>query len=319
MGEATEMFLFTGQGAQYVGMGAELADERPDIQAMMDRADEVLGTPLGQIMRHGPEETLRLTENTQPAILTLAMAHHRISAELGLSPSVLMGHSLGEYAAWVAAGSIAFEDALKLVRLRGQAMQEAVPVGVGAMVAVISTPSDELEALCAKVAKARGEVVSVSVYNCPGNTVISGHAGAVEAVRKEVEEGGLGSTIELSVSAPFHCALLEPAAKRLQEAMASVAFEPNKLPVVPNVTAEVVAPGCDPDQIRAWLVEQVVAPVRWDASLRAGLEMGVSRAVSLGPGKMLRGHMKRVSRRFPMVILDLDKDRRALRQEASDG
>lgn len=311
--------LFSGQGTQYVGMGQELAEARPEVQALMARADAVLGVALSRIMLEGPAEALTLTENTQPAILTLAMAHWGLLEGWGMTPVVALGHSLGEYAAWVAAGSLAFDDALGLVRLRGQAMQEAVPVGVGAMSAIISAPADEVEALCAQVARATGQVVRVSVYNCPGNTVISGHAEAVAAVGAQVEEARLGVVKPLEVSAPFHCELLEPAARRLEQALARVEVRPNALPVIPNVTAEVVAPGADPDDIRAWLVEQVVAPVRWEESLRAALALGATRALSLGPGEALKGHMKRVSRRFPMMALDLADDRAALEQEASDG
>lgn len=299
-----DAFLFAGQGAQYVGMGSALADSEPEVAALFAQADEVLGVPLSEIMRRGPAQTLTLTENTQPAILTLAVAHARLAARAGVTPRVLLGHSLGEYAAWVVAGSLSFEDALRLVRLRGQAMQEAVPVGVGAMVAVISTPASEIEALCAEIAAQTGEVVSVSVLNCPGNTVVSGHAGAVSALGDRVEREGLGAVVRLEVSAPFHCALLEPAARRLEEAMADVRFSPNEVAVIPNVSGEVMAPGGDPAAIRQGLIAQVVSPVLWEASLRAALASGVTRMVSMGPGAAARSHMKRVKRRFPVVVLD---------------
>ncbi len=306
-----DAFLFVGQGSQYAGMGADLLVEQPGLRDLLDRADAVLGVPLSRIMLEGPDETLTLTENTQPAILTLSLIHYSLALRSGRTPCVLLGHSLGEFSAWVAAGSLAFEDALRLVRLRGQAMQEAVPVGQGAMAAVISADLEEVEALCAEVAAETGQVVAVSVINCPGNTVVSGHAEAVALVEGRIRASGRGTTIPLKVSAPFHCGLLKPAAEALEAALALVSVEPSRLPVIPNVTGEVAPAGLDGDAVRRLLVRQVVEPVRWEASLRAAISAGATRAVSMGPGSALRSHLKRVSRRFPVLVLDEAEDRRS--------
>lgn len=300
-------FLFAGQGTQYVGMGAGLWASHEPARALLTRAEAILGLPLGQIILEGPEERLALTEHTQPAVLLLGIVHHQLALERGLAPTVLLGHSLGEYAAWVAAGSLALEDALRLVRLRGRLMQEAVPVGVGAMSAVVGAESPAIEALCGEVAQRRGEVLSVAIHNCPGNLVISGHASAVREAEGLIEARQLGAVKALSVSAPFHCALLEPAARGLAQALAEVEVRPNALRVIPNATGRVAEPAQDPAQIRAWLVEQVVSPVLWEDSLRAALALGVKAAVGLGPGTTARAHLKRVDRKLPLVCLDEER------------
>lgn len=306
----SDAFLFAGQGAQYVGMGLDLQDE-PSFGEAFALAEEVLEVPLLDIVSNGPEERLTLTENAQPAILLLGILHQRLAERAGAAPTVLLGHSLGEFAAWTAAGSLALRDALALVQLRGRAMQEAVPVGVGSMTAVISAPTEVVESVCADERESSGRVVSVAVLNCPGNVVVSGHAEAVAAVSTRITDEGLGMTRPLSVSAPFHTSLLAPAAERLEAALADMEVAPNRVPVIPNVTAEVAGVGTGPDQIRAWLVEQVVAPVRWEESLRAALDSGVERAFALGPGTMQRSHLKRISRRFPLVAMDKEKERSA--------
>ncbi len=303
-------FCFAGQGAQYVGMGQDLD---PAVSGpFWAHVDEVLGQSLSVLVDKGPGDTLTLTQNTQPAVLALGTLHAKIVREMGVSPGILLGHSLGEYAAWVAAGSLALDDALGLVRLRGLAMQEAVPVGEGGMSAIISAPVDELEAICEEVAARRGEILQVAIINCPGNTVISGHLGAIEEAERAIEEQRVGVPRRLAVSAPFHCALLEPAARRLEVALRDIPVSPNTLPVIPNVTGEVAAPGQDPDQIRAWLVEQVMSPVRWEASLRTALSLGITEALSLGPGGMVRAHLKRVARKFPLLDMDKPADRAKL-------
>jgi [acyl-carrier-protein] S-malonyltransferase len=304
----SDAFLFAGQGAQYVGMGADLA-EMPTFVEAFEMAEAALGVPLLDIVLEGPLDRLTLTENAQPAILLLGVLHERLARKAGAEPKVLLGHSLGEFAAWTAAGSLELTDALRLVQLRGRAMQEAVPVGVGAMSAIISAATDVVEGLCAAHADATGEVVCVAVMNCPGNVVISGHVGAVGAVSTQIADGGHGMVRPLSVSAPFHTPLLMPAAERLAEAITAMDVQPNRVAVIPNVTAELAAPGTDPDQIRRWLVEQVVAPVRWEESLRAALDAGVQRAFAMGPGTMQRSHLKRISRRFPLVAMDKEAER----------
>jgi len=297
-------FLFAGQGAQYVGMGTQIASAFPEVYEAYGLADNALGEALSTLIMDGPQERLTLTENAQPAILALGYAHARIARRFGVVPRVLLGHSLGEYAAWVTAGSLRIDDAIQLVRVRGRAMQKAVPVGVGAMTAVISTPTETIDALCVEIGAAMGQVLSASVYNCPGNVVVSGHTEAVEALEARITADRLGTCRRLEVSAPFHCSLLSPAADELARALALVEVLPNVLPVVPNVTAEVVEPGCEPAQIRRLLVEQVVQPVRWEGCLRAALSYGIKTAVLMGPGTMTRSHLKRVDRRFPTVGFD---------------
>lgn len=297
-------FFFAGQGAQYVGMGRSIAASYPEVYETYGLADNILGEPLSAIILEGPQERLTLTENAQPAILALGHAHASIARRFGAEPLALAGHSLGEYAAWVSAGSLRIEDALQLVRVRGRAMQRAVPVGVGAMTAVISTPSDTIDAVCVDVARSMGRVVSASVYNCPGNVVVSGHTEAVEAVEARIAADRLGTCRRLEVSAPFHCELLRPAADELARALALVDVAPNALTVIPNVTAEPVGPGADPARIRELLVQQVVQPVRWEGCLRAALALGIQTAALLGPGTMTRSHLKRIERRFPSIAFD---------------
>lgn len=322
MGAGREVaYLFAGQGAHYVGMGeaARAAGFGAAVDEALALLDRALGAEVSALVARGPLEALTLTENAQPAILALGWAHVQIARELGLSPQVAAGHSLGEYGAWVVAGSLEIEDALRVVRRRGQAMQAAVPVGEGAMSAVISAPTEAVEALCAEVSARRGEVCQVGVYNCPGNVVVSGQVGAVEAVEAEVAAQGMGMTRRLEVSAPFHTSLLQPAAAALEEALAAVEVRPNALPVLSNVTGQVVEAGASPEVIRGLLVEQVVAPVRWEACLRGMLAREVSAAALLGPGTMTRGQVKRIARRFETLALDEAAELAALRAAKEQG
>lgn len=308
----SDAFVFAGQGAQYVGMGAELFEADAQARALLERADAILGEPLSEVILRGPEAALTLTRNTQPAVLLLGLVHAALARRAGVEPAVLLGHSLGEFGAWVEAGSLGLEDALLLVRLRGEAMQSATPLGLGAMDAVISADAAQMEALCEEIAAQSGQILQVAIYNCPGNLVISGHAEAVQQARARIEAEALGVVRPLAVSAPFHTSLLEPAARALEEALAQVELAPNRLPVIPNVTGQVAAPGTDPAQIRAWLVRQVSQPVLWEDSLRAALALGAGRAVLLGPGGMARGHLKRIQRRFPFLDMDKEADRQQL-------
>lgn len=308
----SDAFVFAGQGAQYVGMGAELFEADAQARALLERADAILGEPLSEVILRGPEAALTLTRNTQPAVLLLGLVHAALARRAGVEPAVLLGHSLGEFGAWVEAGSLGLEDALLLVRLRGEAMQSATPLGLGAMDAVISADAAQMEALCEEIAAQSGQILQVAIYNCPGNLVISGHAEAVQQARARIEAEALGVVRPLAVSAPFHTSLLEPAARALEEALAQVELAPNRLPVIPNVTGQVAAPGTEPAQIRAWLVRQVSQPVLWEDSLRAALALGAGRAVLLGPGGMARGHLKRIQRRFPFLDMDKEADRQQL-------
>jgi [acyl-carrier-protein] S-malonyltransferase len=276
-------FLFPGQGSQAVGMDAGLDP------ATFAEADDALDLPLSTIIREGPAERLAETEITQPALLatSIAMVRALAVARPDLEPSFAAGHSLGEYGALVTAGALDFADALRLVRLRGRAMQAAVPLGVGTMAAIMGLETEEVRALCE--AYAHGEVVELAGHNCPGQTVIAGHVGAVDRVCEAVGAGAR----RLAVSAPFHCALLGPAAYALREALADVTIHPPRFPVVQNALAD-VAPS--PEGIRERLVEQVVKPVRWVECVHRLMHLGADRCVEVGPGKTLAGLGRRIDR-----------------------
>ncbi|MFZ5476219.1 MAG: ACP S-malonyltransferase [Myxococcota bacterium] len=266
--------LFPGQGAQYVGMDAGLD------RATFEEADDALGFALSWVIREGPEGRLAETEITQPAILATSIAALRARPVDDVVAAA--GHSLGEYGALVAAGALAFADAVRLVRLRGRAMQQAVPLGVGAMAAIVGPSPEEVQALCD--ACAEGEVVEIAALNCPGQTVVAGHVGAVERVLARSQGR------RLPVSAPFHCSLLAPAAERLREALADVRLGPCRFPVVHDVDAR------PSDDIRARLVEQVVKPVRWVECVATLKALGATSAVELAPGRTLAGLCKRIDR-----------------------
>ena len=283
--------LFPGQGSQRVGMGAELAREFDVAKRTFDEADDALGFRLSKICFEGPEDELTLTATTQPAILANSIAVLRtLQAERGLGAfDAVAGHSLGEWSALVAAGAIEFRDALRLVRLRGQAMQEAVPAGQGGMAAIMGLQLDAVTACCTDAAE--GGVVSPANMNGAGQIVIAGHAAAVErAVALAKERGGKAKI--LTVSAPFHCALMAPAAERVEEALASVELHDPKVPVVTNVEA---APNTSGSRIAGLLVRQITAPVRWEASVLRLAELGVTKGLELGSGKVLAGLVKRIA------------------------
>lgn len=283
-------FLFPGQGSQAAGMGKALHEQEPAARAVFEEADEALGISLSTLCFEGPEAELALTANTQPAILTTSIAALAVIRErTGLVPAVALGHSLGEFSALVAVGALRFADAVRLVRLRGQAMQEAVPAGVGAMAAVIGMEADELEELCAEAAQ--GQVCSPANENGGGQIVVAGHAEAVGRLISRVKDRKRRA-IPLKVSAPFHCALMQPAAERLRQALAEVEVGPMRAPVVTNVEAE---PNADPTRVADLLVRQVTERVRWEASVRKAVHMGVSRAIEVGHGKVLAGLVRRIA------------------------
>ncbi len=284
-------WFFPGQGSQAVGMGRELAQAFPAARQVFDEADAALGEPLSRLCFEGPESDLQLTANTQPAILATSIAALRVlEAETDLRPAVCLGHSLGEFSALVAAGALDFADAVRLVRLRGRAMQEAVPPGVGAMAAVIGMDPEELEALCEQLAE--GQVLAPANENGGGQIVVAGHAEAVARL-VDAAKARKARAIPLKVSAPFHCALMAPAAERLAEALEDVAIGPLRVPVVANVDAE---PNTDAGRVKDLLVRQVTGRVRWEASVRKVLHMGVRRGVEVGHGRVLAGLVRRIAR-----------------------
>jgi len=285
------VFLFPGQGSQAVGMGKELADNYPVARQTFEEADEALGYPLSQVCFEGPEEKLKLTEITQPAILTVSIAAWRVLREKGLQADFVAGHSLGEYSAHVAAGTLTFADAVRTVRNRGRYMQEAVPVGVGAMAAILGMPAEKVTGIAADAAQ--GEVCQAANINSPEQIVISGNADAVERAIKLAHERGAKKAVNLPVSAPFHCALMQPAQDRLAEDLRTLPFQNPMCAVVCNVDAAAVASA---EASRAALVRQVTGTVRWEPSVRLLIEKGASLFIEIGPGKVLWGLMRQIDR-----------------------
>jgi [acyl-carrier-protein] S-malonyltransferase len=283
--------LFPGQGSQRVGMGRDLAHEVAVARRTYEEADDVLGFALSRLCFEGPEDELTLTRHTQPAILTTSIAVLRALGERGLGFDVVAGHSLGEWTALVAAGSIAFGDAVRLTHLRGRYMQDAVPAGQGAMAAVMGLDRAALQAVCERASQP-GEPVEQANLNGAGQIVISGSAAAVDRAIAEARAAGAKRATRLAVSAPFHCSLMKPAADQLAAALAGVAIAAPRVPVIHNVTAQ---PGQDPERIRALLIEQVTAAVRWEESIQAIAAMGVTRAYELGSGSVLKGLVKRIA------------------------
>ena len=291
-------------------MGKELADSFAAAREVFAEANEALGFDLTRLCFEGPEEELKLTANTQPAILTVSVAALRVvQAETGLVPAFTAGHSLGEYSALVCAGALSFADAVRTVRQRGTFMQEAVPVGTGAMAAMLGIERDELAAICAEAAQ--GEVVSPANFNSPGQIVIAGHAGAVGRAIEIAKGRGFRKAMPLPVSAPFHCALMQPAAERLQQVLDAIVVAAPRVPVVSNVEA---LPNSDGGRIRELLVAQVCAPVRWDESVQKMTDLGVTRFVEIGPGKVLSGLVKRIAKEVEIANVETPGNLDILRQ-----
>jgi [acyl-carrier-protein] S-malonyltransferase len=287
----TTAFLFPGQGAQSVGMGQALAAEFPESRAVFEEADEALGYSLSRLCWEGPEEELGLTANTQPAVLATSVAVLRAASARGLEAEWVAGHSLGEYSALVAAGVLTLAEAVVTVRRRGEYMQEAVPVGVGAMAAVLRLPLEAIEEACRKSARA-GEIVTPANINSPQQVVIAGHAAAVARASEACAAAGARRVVALPVSAPFHCELMAPARDRLEADLAAVCFREPLLPVMTNVDAQAARSG---DACRDALVRQVASPVRWLESMRALESHGVDRVIELGPGATLAGLMRQIA------------------------
>jgi [acyl-carrier-protein] S-malonyltransferase len=284
-------FLFPGQGSQAVGMGKDLAEKYPVARRTFEEADEALDYKLSQLCFEGPEDQLRLTEITQPAILTTSIAAWRVLDEKGIKPGFVAGHSLGEYSAHVAAGTLSFTDAVRTVRNRGKYMQEAVPVGVGAMAAILGMDEDKVAAVCREAAQ--HEVCDSANINSAEQIVISGHKAAVERAAKLASERGAKRAILLPVSAPFHCLLMKPAQDRLAADLRTLTFANPHVPVICNVDAAQIDEG---DRARDALIRQVTGSVKWEQSMRFLISNGVRTFVEIGPGKVLCGLMRQIDR-----------------------
>jgi [acyl-carrier-protein] S-malonyltransferase len=292
-------FVFPGQGSQQVGMGRALALAFPEAQAAFDAADAALGFSISRICFEGPEEQLQLTANTQPAILATSIAVHAVLKARGPVPEFVAGHSLGEYSALVASGALDFEDAVVAVRRRGEYMQEAVPAGQGAMAAILMLELAEIEAACREAAQ--GEVVSPANINAPGQVVIAGHAAAVERASEACKARGAKRAIKLPVSAPFHCALMQPAQDRMANDLAAITFHDPRPPLVNNADAQVVTTGA---LVRDGLVRQVSSPVRWQQSVELLVQQGVTSFVEIGPGAVLSGLVKKIAKGARVLNVD---------------
>jgi [acyl-carrier-protein] S-malonyltransferase len=286
-------FVFPGQGSQSAGMGRALAEAFPAARAVFQAVDAALGESLSALCFEGPEEKLKLTANTQPSILAVSAAAAAVLEEKGLRPDLVAGHSLGEYSALVCAGALSAAEAARAVRARGTFMQEAVPAGRGAMSAVLGLDPARVQAVCRETAAATGKVVSPANYNEPAQTVIAGDAAAVEAAGARLKEAGAKRVLPLPVSAPFHCALMQPVRDRLEPVLRAVSWKGPRVPVVTNVEAR---PNADAARIVPLLLEQVTAPVRWVECVEELVRQGATRMVEVGPGKVLSGLVKRIDR-----------------------
>ncbi len=305
-------FAFPGQGSQKVGMGRELADSHPIVADTFEEADRTLTFPLSKLCWEGPESELELTANTQVALLTLSIATARLLASLGIYPDLVLGHSLGEYSALVAAGGLAFTDALRLVRARGQYMQEEVPAGQGAMAAIVGLGRAEVELVC-REARLEGEVLSPANVNAPGQIVVAGHTASVLRALDVAREHGARRAVRLRVSAPFHCTLMKPAEERLTRDLEKTRFNDLRVPLITNVDAHVISRG---EQARDALRRQVSSPVRWEESVRLLRGEGVGLAVEVGCGRVLSGLMRRTDEQLRLYSIEddatLEKFHRAL-------
>lgn len=292
-------FLFPGQGAQYIGMGKQIADEYKSADAIFDEASEVLGFDMKKMIFEGDEETLKITENTQPAILTTSVALLQPVLEKGIKPDVVAGLSLGEYSAHVAAGTMTFRGAVALVRKRGKFMQEAVPVGVGTMAAIIGLDSEAVKECCKK-ASSEG-IVEPANFNCPGQITVAGEVKAVEKALEIAKEMGAKRAMLLAVSAPFHCSMLKPAGDKLAAELERVTLGDMQIPVVTNVTAEYII---DKDKVKDLLIRQVSSSVLFEDSIRNMIEDGVDTFVEIGPGKVLSGFVKKINKEMKTLNVE---------------
>ncbi len=303
-------FIFPGQGSQHPGMGKDLAEKFPAARQVFEEADDALGFSLSELCFNGPAEQLQLTENTQPAILTVSIAALRaMQAEGSPRPNFVAGHSLGEYSALVAAGGLQLTDAIRTVRARGRYMQEAVPVGAGAMAAILGADLETVSAGCEQASE--GEVCSAANINSPNQVVIAGAAGAIDRAIVILKERGAKRAMKLNVSAPFHCAMMKPAQDRLAADLDTIRFSDSEIPVVTNVDARAVTAA---DQLRDSLVRQVSQPVRWLESVEFLISEGVKTFIEIGPGKVLSGLVRQIDRSVQCANVEDEASLRAARE-----
>jgi [acyl-carrier-protein] S-malonyltransferase len=295
-------FVFPGQASQYPGMGKELAEKYPAARAVFEEADKALGFSISKMCFEGSEEELKLTANTQPAILTVSVAAYRVVAEKGLAPDYVAGHSLGEYSALVAVGALNFADAVRLVRKRGQYMQDAVPAGQGGMAAIMGISPAVVQDACKRAAGS--EICTPANLNSPEQTVISGHASAVKRAVEIASQLGAKRSMMLAVSAPFHSALMMPAQEKLEKDLRATAFADLQVPLVTNVDADTIRKG---DEAREALIRQVTMPVRWEESMRMLLDEGVNTFLEVGPGRVLTGLMRQIERSVASLNVEDEK------------
>ncbi len=294
-------FVFPGQGSQTVGMGKELFDQFATVQTIFTQADQALGFSITDLCFNGPEEELRKTYNTQPAILTMSVACYALLKEKGLSPDIVAGHSLGEYSALVAAGAIDFADAVRLVRKRGEFMQEAVPLGEGGMAAILGLDRAKIVQICSQT-QMEGGIVQAVNFNCPGQVVIAGHTGAVARAVELLKAAGAKRAVMLPVSAPFHSSLLQPAAERLAKELETVTIKDAVIPVVANVSGKIVRSS---EEIKQSLIEQAANPVLWEDCVERISAYEVDTFVEVGPGKVLTGFTKKIIKN-PITLLNIE-------------
>lgn len=293
-------FVFPGQGSQKVGMLKDLYEAYPIVRERFAQADEALGYSISQLCFEGPDTELVKTANTQPAILTASVACYEILKEKGFTPDIVGGHSLGEYSALVAAGVLDFKDAVYVVHKRGEYMQEAVPLGEGAMAAILALPREEVVRICGEVNDTVGSVQAVN-FNCPGQIVIAGATKAVEVAAEKMKEAGAKRAVMLPVSAPFHSRLMEPAAKRLQEELDKIEVKDAQISVVANISGEILKDGAT---IKEALVTQAAAPVLWEDCVATMVDFGVTRFVEVGPGKVLTGFTKKINKAMELANVE---------------